>query len=774
MNRVLAAINAYFRAFLPKNYLYRLIWIGCITMSIPIVLAGSAYYHFSMKKLTAQFQENNQSSLNLLEDRVENVLTAMEHESLQLASSPLLRNSLGREDYAVDYFQQLAILELFQLHKNTNNLIQEIIFYDKRSQLALSSAYGLVRIDEYYQRGDILEGMGRTEPAGWVYLPEASADGYITYLRQLPVMSTDQPEGAILIHVREESLRALLKSYSLNLDNQTLAVLDSHNRIILHTDGSAMVGKAAGDDPTLRTVLAREERASRYTLRQEEGNLLLAYGRTAYGRTYISLVPEQEMIAQLSWIRALIVFSALIFLLIGVLLTFFSSRLAYNPIQKLLQYGEHLRKTGAVEPPKGNEIDYIRSCLSYLNEQAQSLNQYVQNMQPDLLHRHLQKLLTASAPVSRASLEAESRKYDFPTEGQFIVLITKVENLQKEKRFMPNEGAVIVFAVKNVMNELLARFPGMQGYVTDKDDREAVAILHFADDVPMAELRRTVRQYAEEARDAMDRYLSFAVSTGIGRPARLEGLAGSYKDAQSALQYRLFHDADTILFYDDMIRIERHPVFMYPTEIEQSIVEFLWSGDLPQADEALQQFSKRVRTAESYNIIFQCYQVLLSSIIQSLEEKGPGVLELLGNNLFDQLKENQTSREVHDWFIGVLFPLYQQVSHEIRTKSARLMIQRVCNHITNHPDGTHSLSECAELVGVSPSYLSRLFKKETGISFIEYVMEFKVEKAKQLLKDTDHSVTEIAEIVGYSERNLNRAFQRFVQMSPKQYRMANR
>lgn len=129
---------------------------------------------------------------------------------------------------------------------------------------------------------------------------------------------------------------------------------------------------------------------------------------------------------------------------------------------------------------------------------------------------------------------------------------------------------------------------------------------------------------------------------------------------------------------------------------------------------------------------------------------------------------------MHDWFIGVLFPLYQEISHDLRTRSTRLIVQRVCNHICRHPDGAHSLADCAELVGVSPSYLSRLFKKEMGISFVEYVMNFKVQKAKQLLKDTDYTVTEIAEIVGYSERNLNRAFQRFLQMSPRQYRLSVR
>ncbi|SDD89853.1 AraC-type DNA-binding protein [Paenibacillus sp. UNCCL117] len=775
MKSTLLAVQALFRWLLPThNYLKRLIWLGCISVAIPIVLAGSAYYHFSMKKLTVQFQEDNRASLRQLKDRVESALTGIEHESLQLASHPLLKGSLGRPDYGSDIISQVELLDFFQLHKNTNSLIQEIIFYDDRSATALSSYYGLARLDDFPQAEDIRGLLSGQEPAGWLYLPESGSHGYISYIRRLPIMDRGNPQGLLIIQVPEEALRELLRSYSISLMNQQVKVVDSHNRIILDTSGREELGRDAAEDPDLNRALVGEQRTGQYVLEREEGRELIAYDKNAYGRTYVSLLPEREMIEQLGWIRALIVFSVSIFLLIGMLLTFFSSKLAYNPIQKLLQYGEHLRRSGPDERPKGNEIEYIRSCLSYLNEQAESLDQYVKNVQPDLRERFLQKQLQGGGSKNRKELEQACRKFHIEADGQFVVLITKVENLLKEKRFLPHEGAVIVFAVKNVMSELLARFPDMTGYVVDKDEREAVAVIRFGEETSASAIRHMLLAYSEQVRDALADYLSFTVSTGIGRPAGLEELNASYKAARHALQFRLLHDADTILFYEDMIGIERHPMFIYPREIEESILELLWTGDLEPAELALQQFAQRMRAAESYNIVFQCYQVLLSSIIQHLEEKGPGVLELLGDNLFDQLKGNHSSQEMHDWFIEVLFPLYQQISHELRTKSTRLLIQRVRSHIANHPDGTHSLSECAELVGVSPSYLSRLFKKETGVSFIEYVMEHKVEKAKQLLRETDRSVVEIAEIVGYSERNLNRAFQRFVQMSPKQYRLSKR
>lgn len=85
-----------------------------------------------------------------------------------------------------------------------------------------------------------------------------------------------------------------------------------------------------------------------------------------------------------------------------------------------------------------------------------------------------------------------------------------------------------------------------------------------------------------------------------------------------------------------------------------------------------------------------------------------------------------------------------------------------------------SLTECAELVGMSPSYLSRLFRRETGISFVDYVKQCKIDEAKKLLKEKDMNIIQIAQRVGYSERNLSRVFKSAVGMSPGQFRAEHR
>ncbi|WP_248926967.1 helix-turn-helix domain-containing protein [Paenibacillus hamazuiensis] len=772
MKNVLEKIRSVLFALLPRtNYLNRLIWFGCLSVSIPIVLAGSTYYHFSMVKLTEQFTADNQASLVLVKDRMENVLYNVENESLKIAVNPLIKENMGRSEFSSDIIQHKLILDTLQLHKNANSLISDIVFYDKQAGFVISNNYGYVTYGRYGERPDIEEAMRQKEPAKWTYLPEGKENGYISYVR---LMNAGNPQGVVIIHVQEKMLRNTLVNYSAYSKNQSLVVLDSSGRILLHSADNKWFGQSAQDVPVLKDVVTDDAKEGRY-LRDADTHdheqMLVNFNKTTLGRTYVSLIPESDMLERLSWIRWMIAGTVAVFLLVGILLSFIASKRAYNPIEKLIRYGEDLQKGRLA--PKGNEIEFIKSCLSFLSDQAVSLENVLKQIQPGLRDRLLHKLLKGQAGGKTAVLQ-ECGQFGIPQRGRFVVLIAIVENLFKEKRFLPSEGAIVMFAVTNVMNELLAK-SGLQGFVVEQNEREGVAILHFPEETAGEAMMKTAKAFAEEVRAALRTYLSFSVAVGIGglREDVLR-IGESYREAQQALQHRIFKDAESVLAFDQLGQLGKHAMFTYPREQEQLIVEALSRGELVMAEQALNAFAKNVKVSESYNTIFQCYHVLLSSIIQSLEEKGPGVIDSLGDNWFDQLKARQTSREIYEWFIEIIFPLYQQITEESRKLGTRHAVQKVCRHIKENPGACHSLVECSEMVGMSPSYFSRLFKKEVGLSFVEYVMEYKVEKAKQLLRDTDRSVMEIAEIVGYSERNLNRAFQRYVNMTPKQYRVSLR
>lgn len=82
-----------------------------------------------------------------------------------------------------------------------------------------------------------------------------------------------------------------------------------------------------------------------------------------------------------------------------------------------------------------------------------------------------------------------------------------------------------------------------------------------------------------------------------------------------------------------------------------------------------------------------------------------------------------------------------------------------------------SLNDVADYVNLSAYYLSKLFKKELGVNFIDYITFYRMKKAKELLKDTDIPIINIAIELGYSEPNyFSKVFKKSFGITPSQYR----
>ncbi|MDQ0877061.1 YesN/AraC family two-component response regulator [Paenibacillus sp. V4I3] len=82
-----------------------------------------------------------------------------------------------------------------------------------------------------------------------------------------------------------------------------------------------------------------------------------------------------------------------------------------------------------------------------------------------------------------------------------------------------------------------------------------------------------------------------------------------------------------------------------------------------------------------------------------------------------------------------------------------------------------SLTDAAALVHLNPSYLSQLFKQQTGGKFVDYVIEMRMEEAKKLLIKTSLRVSEIAERLGYGDISyFSSTFKKLTGCSPLEYR----
>lgn len=102
------------------------------------------------------------------------------------------------------------------------------------------------------------------------------------------------------------------------------------------------------------------------------------------------------------------------------------------------------------------------------------------------------------------------------------------------------------------------------------------------------------------------------------------------------------------------------------------------------------------------------------------------------------------------------------------------VVEKVIQYIyENYKNSSLSLQELAEVVSVHPNYLTQLFTKRKSIPCMQFLTQIRMDKAKELLRQSDIKISEVAKIVGYENPlYFSSYFKKWVGMNPSKYREA--
>lgn len=125
-----------------------------------------------------------------------------------------------------------------------------------------------------------------------------------------------------------------------------------------------------------------------------------------------------------------------------------------------------------------------------------------------------------------------------------------------------------------------------------------------------------------------------------------------------------------------------------------------------------------------------------------------------------------------------LFKIFTELRDELDKKHTAHQEQGYYNDIVNQVKTyvianlkDANLNSAATYVNITPSYLSKIFTKYSDLSFLSFMQEAKMEKAKYYLTQTNMKTYEISESLGYATpKNFTRTFRNYVGFSPRDYR----
>ncbi|TCP66425.1 response regulator [Baia soyae] len=316
-------------------------------------------------------------------------------------------------------------------------------------------------------------------------------------------------------------------------------------------------------------------------------------------------------------------------------------------------------------------------------------------------------------------------------------------------------------SIKNLMCEMQAEFRDCDDTMVGSISGHILPILFFH---RKGEERRQAINLMEQARRIGRRYPGLDIGLGIGGAKDgLDDLRFSYQEALMACSDIGMVQGFRIRFYDDLsqeqdkndkrLRYERQLIEAIRNERWQDTKEiiFLLLSVIEQRQTPLVEAKQRL-----YG-----HFLLLTHLLDEM-----GVKEVSANILL----RGQSYMELWQEAKGKVEEL--DVAYQRFQQNAQFdVFDQVKKYIEEHFMEDLSLEQLAQLVQLSPFYLSKCFKEEFGISYVDYMTQCRISRAKEYIRQGGLSFKEIAYAVGYHDPNyFSRVFKKICGLSPSQYR----
>jgi two-component system, response regulator YesN len=394
-----------------------------------------------------------------------------------------------------------------------------------------------------------------------------------------------------------------------------------------------------------------------------------------------------------------------------------------------------------------------------------------------------------------------------PVNAPYWLMIISVDgNADTQEERSERDRQLLSYAVQNVCQELVDRYLG--GYVFEHQPGEFVAILQAVDcgggspqvrafsdsdtqdplnsdsaaDIQDEEeldtrdgIEGRLLQLAEEIRDNLKRWLKLGVTIGIGeRASGLQGLAPAYEQGREAVARKWYLGKNRIITMNGLEPEDGRQYRFGPGQSERLLS--VLKGAVPsqvsaELNELFEGLAHVRRDGNKYgrNVCLQVMllagRLLLELNVQSKE------LERQEEMLWELVPKQETLTELRDLLEAYLLSVCERIS-EKRNGRSNNVVERVRSIIERrYAENGLTVAEIAKEVYLTDTYVSLLFKQETGQTVNEYLTQIRIEKAKLLLQDPRNKFYDICYAVGYADPSyFSKLFKRITGQTPSAYR----
>lgn len=322
----------------------------------------------------------------------------------------------------------------------------------------------------------------------------------------------------------------------------------------------------------------------------------------------------------------------------------------------------------------------------------------------------------------------------------------------------------------------LSEMENEQGILSFDRNLEGRAILLRADS--REELKEIQDNYIAHFLEIVEANDHVRYFVGVGEPVnRLRELSTSFERASHAFAHRYFVDGNRVV---DAVKTDEKDVSgeqfdigsVNPNSVDRGKVrEFVKTGEKDEIIYFVEEFFHNVGTNAVQSNVFRQYVVMdcyfcVSEFVEELQCKREE-LPAFDINLGWTKSVSETQRYIEE-LLGAAIDIRNRLA---RNRYGDVMEAAISYIEDNYADAELSLNMLASHVKFSPNHLSMIFSQQTGQTFIHFLTEYRMSKAKELLRCSSKKSSEIAFDVGYKDPHyFSYLFKKTQGVTPTQYR----
>lgn len=298
-----------------------------------------------------------------------------------------------------------------------------------------------------------------------------------------------------------------------------------------------------------------------------------------------------------------------------------------------------------------------------------------------------------------------------------------------------------------------------------------VILFSFGDINSGAYIHNHVTSALERIKTGIWKYLNITASFGISNPCgHIPELSGFYMEAQKALKERFYEGKNRLLRQSTA---ERNNQSNYTLDLqdEKNLTLLIKSFEKQAIHAYVENLFREIQNEKvDYNAVRMIAAELFNIATRIAREAGINISVLSGDIPFKMLQKYDTASDIKILILNIYDRLVDLLKASIPQKAYSEITKKAVAYIHANYSKSFSLNDVAEHAGVNSSYLSHIFKGETGKGFVEYINSVRIEKARTLIENGNMGLKAIVKELGFSGYNyFFKVFKEFVGMTPLEY-----